>query len=72
MKAFITYAMLLASLSVGVPFAQAQMTSQPKSKGNSAEEEIRRFNVEEPEASSIRTQRRWRDCGPMISLLPIP
>src|SRR5205823_14730766 len=50
MKAFITYAMLLASLSVGVPFAQTQMTSQPTSKGTPAEEEIRRLNVEEPEA----------------------
>ena len=50
MKAFIAYAMLLASLSVGVAFAQVQMTSQPNSKANPAEEEIRRLNVEEPEA----------------------
>ena len=50
MKAFITYAVLLASVLVGVPFAQAQMTTPPISEANSAEEEIRRLNVEEPEA----------------------
>src|SRR6267378_1231673 len=50
MKAFIAYAMLLASLSVGVAFAQVQMTSQPNSKANPAEEEIRRLNVEENQA----------------------
>jgi ketosteroid isomerase-like protein len=50
MKAFIAYAMLLASLSVGVPFAQVQMTSQPSSQANPAEQEIRRLNAEEPEA----------------------
>ena len=50
MKAFIGYAVLLASLVVGVPFAQTQMTTQPTSKANPAEEEIRRLNVEEPEA----------------------
>ena len=50
MKAFIAYAMLLASLFIGVPFALTQMTSQPTSTANPAEEEIRRLNAEEPEA----------------------
>lgn len=49
MKAFIAYAMLLASLFVGVPFAQTQMT-QPAGKANPPEGEIRRLNAEEPEA----------------------
>jgi ketosteroid isomerase-like protein len=66
MKAFIDYAVLLASLvGVGVPFAQTQMTSQPTSKANPAEEEIRRLNVEEPEAFFHKDpktlERLWSD-----------
>jgi ketosteroid isomerase-like protein len=49
MKIFITCIMLLTLVFVGVLFSQTQMT-QPASKANPAEEEIRRLNAEEPEA----------------------
>ena len=50
MKAFIAYAMLLASLvGGGLLCAQTQMT-EPTDKDSGAEKEIRRLNVEEPEA----------------------
>ena len=50
MKAFIAYALLLVSLLVGVPFAQTKMSDRPTSKANPAAKEIRRLNIEEPEA----------------------
>jgi hypothetical protein len=71
MNSFIPYALLFVSLVAGVPFAQTQMADQPTSKANPAEEEIRRLNVEDLKLSSIRTRRHWRDCGRMISSLPI-
>jgi hypothetical protein len=50
MKAFIAYAVLLASLvGGGLLFAQTQMT-EPTGNDSGAEKEIRRLNVEEPEA----------------------
>jgi hypothetical protein len=49
MKIFLACIMLLTLVCTGVLFAQAQM-SQPSSNSNPAEEEIRRLNVEEPEA----------------------
>ena len=50
MKIFIACIILLAVVCGGVLFGQTQMTDQPTSKANPAEEEIRRLNVEEPEA----------------------
>jgi ketosteroid isomerase-like protein len=65
MKASITCATLLASLLIGVPFAQTQMADLPPSKSNPAEKEIRRLNIEEPEAflhkDSKTLARLWSD-----------
>ncbi len=52
MNTFNTYARALASLLIGlgVLSASAQVTAQPASKHNPADEEIRRLNSEEVEA----------------------